>query len=94
MRSYCTHFCPGALRSSAGGQALPILNALVERLQAHTGVILFFRYNHKGKNIKRRYGLVRHVKIDFCIFGTVQACTGKNFTGKTEKNLQEKRQEK
>ena len=48
-------------------------------LQAHTGVIFIFRYNHKGKIQKRRYGLARHVKIDFYIFGN---CTGKNFTGK------------
>lgn len=63
-----------------------MLYVCIHALQAHTGVILFFRYNHKGKNKKRRYGLARRVKIDFCIFGIKKGGTGKNFTGKkTEK---------
>ena len=57
----------------------------IHALQAHTGVIFIFRYNHKGKNKKRRYGLARHVKIDFYIFGYKKTDTEKNFTGKTEK---------
>jgi hypothetical protein len=64
---------------------------------------LFFRYNHKGKIQKRRYGLARHVKIDFYIFDD---CTGrvqekfywkkmkkfyrKNFTGKKQVGKNEK----
>ena len=56
-------------------------------IQAHTGVILFFRYNYIGKYKKRRYGLARHVKIDFCIFGDCTGEYGENFTGKTGKNF-------
>ena len=80
---------------------IKISSDCIHALQAHTGVILFFRYNHKGKNKKRRYGLARRVKIDFCIFGIKKGRyrekfywkNRKKFTGKFSiKILQEKRQ--
>ena len=71
---------------------IKIFSDCIDALQAHTGVIFIFRYNHKGKNIKRRYGLARRVKIDFCIFGIKKGGTGKKFYWKKRKNLQEKRQ--
>ena len=85
--------CTGVVKKNLSTRQKIFIKMLCVRItlvQAHRDVIFIFRYNHKGKIQKRRYGLARHVKIDFCIFVTVQAIQGKNFTGKTEKILQEK----
>lgn len=60
--------CPGDFITLSGGQALPILGALVERLKAHTGNNIDIPIlNHIWQNCKRkRADLLRLIQYIFC----------------------------